>query len=303
VLAVLLCLTSLMMSTSQGQTSGSASLTSSGLINYPSNGGKLLFQSSFEEPPTIVNSGGEYYLGNFATSTYIAFENGGTAWIEDKSNPKIGAPTPHSGRYCFALKTLAGAGVPLRSEALITHIDGTQGMGGIGGLNLPNQFYVSLWLYMPSNWTITGTSTNYWWYELLDILVLNGGGYPRYCAMIRKQSNGQYKFDVEYNTGAGAGTPFRTINPFTLPLGEWFNCRWFITEATSGGRIQFWLTTSTYNNELFDSITVYPNGIPTKASGGPPEFNFIKNYLNGQDSNNPSHVIWVDDIEVWDDLP
>jgi len=194
-----------MVSTSQGQTIGSASLTSSGFVDYPSSGAHLLFQSSFEEPPYIAVSSSEYYLGNFAVATYISLGGGGTCWVEDSHAPTAGAPTPRTGRYCIGLSTPAAAGV-LRSELEITHLDGTTGMGGIKGLALNTEAYCSVWLYLPSDWAITGASAEYWWYEMVNCYVLGGGGgYPRVCIHIHRPltPTPHYNLQVEYNLGAG----------------------------------------------------------------------------------------------------
>lgn len=289
-----------MMSAGHGQTIDSKTLTSYGFI------ARLLFQSSFEEPPYMAQSGSEWYLGNFPISTYVSLGGGGTWWIEDSQTPTQEAPTPRTGRYCIGLSTPAGAGTSLRSELEITHLDGGLGMGGIHGLNLASipEVYCSVWLYLPSDWAITGTAIDYWWYELCNPYVLNGGGYPRICIHIHRPTTPtpHYNLQVEYNTGAGQGQVIGQIDPFTVPLGEWFNLRWWMNKksAADGGRFKFWIKTSIYD-EFFDSITNFPTGIPTLGSSSNWLMVIGKSYLNNQ-AGAPEHRVWVDDLKVWDVL-
>lgn len=299
-LAVLLCLVSLMITIGQGQTIGSARLNSTGFINDPLSTAQLVFQSSFEEPPTIITSGSDRYLGNFPIATYISLQNGGTCWVEDSLSPTAGAPTPRSGRYCIGLQSPAGGGTSLRAELEISHLDGSTGMGGIHGLNMVGkEVYCSVWLYLPSDWAMTGTSSSNWWYEMLNCYCLNAGGYPRICVHIHRP-NGVYNLQVEVPSGAGQGPIIGEINPFIVPLGEWFNCRWWFTQSTSGGRFKFWIKTSVYD-KMFDSITNYPNGLQTLGTS-PTLMTIGKSYMDNP-SGAPEHKIWVDDLEVWDGIP
>jgi hypothetical protein len=289
----------LTMTIGEGQTATNEVIHSTGSV--PTGTARLLFQSSFEEPPYIAGTS-EWYLGNFATATYISLQNGGAVWVENSATPTPGAPTPHSGAHCIGLSSPPGAGTSLRAELQITHLDGTAGMGGIHGLNLVNEGFCSVWLYLPSDWEITGTAIDYWWYELVNCYVTGGGGgYPRVCIHIHRP-NGVYNLQIEYNTGAGQGQVIGEINPFTVPLGEWFNLQWWLNRksAADGGRFKFWIKTSIYD-QYFDSITNFPNGIDTLGSSYY-AMSIAKTYLNNQ-AGAPEHKIWVDDLEIWDGLP
>ncbi len=289
----------------------SKSVNSFGNIDYGASGAQLLLRSSFEEPPRVVLSSSDCYLGNFPVASYIdlqyyslkaqsAWDSGCIAWVEDALDPTTGAPVPRSGRYCIGLRTPSGAGRPLRSELELTHLDGSSGMGGIPGINLAGkEVFVSTWLYLPSDWTL-GTTSDYDWYEIVNCYCVNSGGYPRICVHIH-HSGGVWSFAVEYDDNTSWHGIIGEIDNFVVPLGEWFNLRWWFTQQISGGRLKFWIKTSVYD-EFFDSINNFPDGLQTLGSSSSNIVIVGKSYLNNLASGT-EHKIWVDDVEVWDGIP
>ena len=212
---------------------------------------------------------------------------GGTYWFE--------TGFAHSGSQCLALRTPASTSSSLRSEFELNYLHQWSGIG--------DEIYVSVWLYLPSDWDLRRSGYN--WYEIINTFVdwsqSSNGGYPRTCIHIHKPNgpDGPFNIQVEWANGAGQGDVLGEIQNFQVPRGEWFNVKYYVYRHVSNGIIKVWLTTSYYGT---DYVLCDVSGIQTmlSSSGGNWFTVPAKTYLDG---DGYEHVIYADDIEVWNHIP
>jgi len=311
-----------MISIGQGQIIGSKSLNSFGYINDPSRMANLLLQSSFDNCVMTQHGSTEVTLGPVSEFPYCNMANldGGAStitWMEDGT-----LQTPHSGAKCLGLRS-GNILSNVRVEWQLTHLDGGGSYpSGTHGLNIPNDVYASVWLLLPSNWSIPparpGYSPN--WSELMNPFTLTDSNMNPKCTVhIHRDSSGVYDLTLEYDdTGGGSGglssklwwVIFKPWDISTI-LGGWHKWSWFIRRSTDPNiaYVQMWLDNQllgTFNDQNGTSL---PGRTFTMRTKGASSTNwwiaFAKSYLN--DAQNPGdgnyHYIYADDLQVWDGIP
>jgi hypothetical protein len=318
---VLLCLVSLMISIGQGQIIGNKTLTSSGRINYSSPNAQLLFKPDFDLLTAPIDLGSDYAY--YEKSDFVANQiviwyptTGSYAAVESGTNVQ-----PHTGTKCMAL--VSGTSGAVRAEWQLTHLDGTAGWGtpdrGVNGLNIGDDYYVSVWLYFPEDWSLPMPSGDYGYWELMNPFWFTVNG-PRTCVHIHHLTDGNYNLVLHFqrNNGDYTGRTYKgnsetymqwTLSePFDLSRirGKWTKWAYYVHRSTNPDEVvmTFWLdgellkNCTRANNESSASDT---SGLTSKAPTGAHWWStFAKNYMV---SDGDHHYLYVDDLEVWDGIP
>lgn len=252
----------------------------------PPSGDGLVYSTDFED----VTVTGSNYL-SLTCSHYMEMRNGGIFWIENSNNPSgSDAPTPRSGTRCLGMQTPNNFGSAIRAEFNLMSLHTWQ--------LPPNEIFVSVWLYFPSDWALSRTDYN--WFELMDALVdPNGPGYyPKLPLHITKNpSTGAYALTLRYYPSLGNGYDLGSIQNFVVPRGEWFNIKFYVKRATSDAIVKMWISTSYYGN---DYVLADVSGYSMDLYGDDWYVTVAKSYMDG-DGN--YHRVWCDDLEIWSRIP
>ncbi len=293
-----------MIGTGQGQIIGSQHLTSFGTfgeINYSSHTANLLLQSSFDDAviSLVQHSESDYYTlssNPYCNLIRLDFEStGSSVWIEDGTNVQ-----PHSGARCIGLRS-GPTGIGTRAELQLNHLDGNNPWPSapLGALFVPDDYYVSVWLYLPSDWSLTSTNS---WYELLNLFWLGVSG-PRTAVHIHRSTSGIYNMVLHYEEyNYAPKIDWVIFDPLDISsiTGKWTKFAWYVHRSSvpSEATIKFWI-----NDVLLVTGQSTRSDFRTKAPEGSSTnwwFTFAKSYLDG-DGN--YHFLYVDDLQVWDGIP
>jgi len=346
-LAVLLCLVSLMISIGQGEMTSIKQLNSFGSIDDPSHGAQLLLQSSFDTAQLIIN--GVYQpLNTIATgnepavyltdangiqrANHCEIQNGGT-WIEDGTvNPPPEGIIPHSGARCIG--GYSGASGTVRMEWELNHLDGSSGgVPNSPGLPITGDYYYSIWLYFPLDWSMplgVNNGDNKAWDEMMNPFVFSALN-PRTCLHIHRANNGQYDLTLEWTLDGGSANKLCWMiipsgwdiasGPYQI-LGKWTKWSFFCHRTTdyTQAYMKMWLNDVPLVSRIDGSpvLTDYngehANGTPWPSAGrsfhmyttsslaspGAWALYFAKSYM---DFGGGTHYLYADDLEVWDGIP
>lgn len=321
--AVFLCSVSLMMSIGQGQIVVSKTMPSSGFIDDPSRTAVLLLQSSFDTASVIgsnsepaitlydVNGRG---VSNYADLTPKDNTDGSRIWIEDGT-----LCTPHSGIKCVGFRSSNALSYGVRSCLMLTHLDGSSGYpNSWKGLAITGDFYLSVWLFFPANWSIpTSDPVEHYspnWCEMMNLFELSDTDAvnPKLDIHIHRRTGGSYFLELQYERANGVDEiTWNMINPFDIStiLGKWTKWAYFIHRSidTAQAYVQVWLNDNllgtfndqngspSYTSRSYHFYTMNRNGNNTWLTI------FAKTYLDGDGIN--YHYLWADDLEVWDGIP
>lgn len=313
--------------------SSSTSLPSSGYISYSSHAAKLLLQSSFETASVIGTSTEPaitmYDVNGKGVSNYVTLTGSGSViWIENGT-----LRTAHTGTKSVGLRSDKALAYGDRCDWMLTHLDGSAGYpNSWDGLNITGDFYLSVWLYFPADWSIPTVdpvehySPN--WYELMNPLVLSDtdANNPKTDIHIHRQANGNYFLEFQYEQGNGVNKIHWTLfDPWDIStvLGKWTRWAYFIHRSTdyTQAYVMFWLngqmigycTDANGSSQVggspdpgsrsyhFYTENKNVNNNPPGGLGSIWASDFAKTYLDGDGVN--YHYIWADDLEVWDGIP
>jgi hypothetical protein len=245
-----------------------------GRIVYDEHFGLILkYDTDFEDVTKIDDS-------KLSLTIEHSFEFGGdggaSIWIEGMDR-QDGA-TPHSGTRCVGME-LTDVTKSRRCEFNLQHM-----MELVG-----DEVYVSVWLYLPSDWALHGSGWN--WYAIANpFFDYNPPNYIPYTEIHINQPNVNIeKFDVEV---MGRDVNFNrytidTVSNFPLPRGRWFNLEWYLYRHETNGKLRVW-----FDGQLISDRS----GLTTK---------FTDDYLTcvgkiyHDTSDTTTHQIWVDDLEIY----
>ncbi len=307
-----------MMSIGQGQIIGSVTMPSSGYIYDPSRMAILLLQSSFESCSILNLGGGEYSISGLKDVTGTSISNvagltgsGSSIWIENGT-----LCNPHSGLYCLGLRSDKALAYGVRSSEALTHLNGLNPWPQNKALNITGDFYVSIWLYFPADWSIpTSDPVEHYspnWYEMLNPFMLSDTDAfnPKSDVHIHRRLNGDYYLEFQFEQGNQHGMmTWVMIDPWDIStiLGRWTHWAYFIHRTTDSTQayVTIWLNDQMVGNCTDYNPTTRDSGIHlyTMNRNGNNIWSsfFAKSYLDGDGVN--YHYVWADDLEVWDGIP
>jgi hypothetical protein len=222
---------------------------------------------------------------NMGISNSIVYENsvnpgGATVWMEglDKTTPGV---TCHRGTRCLGME-LFDITKSRRNEFNIEPLNNLAG----------DQIFVSVWLYLPSDWqthTPSGTS----WYSLADLYFPTSGvSTGPYGVIYIKQTPPSPNFILQVvNVEPSTNPDYLYINNnFPLPRGRWFNLQYYVLRSATNGRVIVWL-----DGQLLVDASGYNNrGTSTDWETTPAKIYYDATY----DTFSP-YRIWVDDLEIY----
>jgi hypothetical protein len=216
---------------------------------------------------------------NMGINNWIEFggNGGASAWMEglDRKTPGISC---YSGTRCVGME-LTNITLSRRAQFQVLPVVGSE-------------YSVSVWLYIPSDWALVRTGSTWDWYEIANpYMHTTGAPYTAVWINQRKALPTNYNIQMGGRDPANNLFTLDTADNFALPLGRWFNLRYYVHLDTNGtnGRVIVWL-----DGKLISDRT----GLQT---GGFYETSIAKIYYSTADKT--SHRIWVDDLEIWDGLP
>lgn len=243
---------------------------------------------------------------NMGIDNYQDYEGGGTWWIEglERTTSQVAGQSfaCHSGTRCMGLEvrnhSIVG-GTP-RSEFNIMHMQNVVG----------NEFYVSVWLYLPADFQLHSDNINFYWYSIGDIFMSDQTATPvafnPYSEIHIHQSSlatpPDFSVDPDIRDNLGSGliiTPLATNPHFPLPRGRWFNLKFYVYRDVTNGIIKMWM-----DGILVCNVTVNSSS-PIKTRNANDNAFFItvgKIYYEPSDSY-PLYQIWIDDLQIYNGMP
>jgi hypothetical protein len=265
--AVLLCLLSLYFAAPVGlaaQQSTSYLVSNQGTVNLVQDppdhippGLALKYRTDFE---TVTKATANTL--NMGIPNWFEFDNGNNMWI-DAGTQRTNSPPAHSGSKCIGMEVLSG----IRAEFNIMDMQNIVG----------NEYYISVWVYLPSDWSSPGTDN---WYSLNDLFM--GGEhvtpypyYPYSETYISQSAPNVFSIDHDIRdrtTGSQYEVPLANNPNFPLPRGRWFKTEWYIYRHVTNGIVRVWIdgiktcdrtgtpaspvkTVNANSNEFFITIT------------------------------------------------
>jgi len=217
------------------------------------------------------------------THDSFSFSGGGTETIAieglDVHTPGF---TCHSGTRCLLMTEQNGQ----RNEFDINDPD---------ALNINDQLYVSVWLYLPSGWHVTHDPPTLAWYALDDPIKYGGNAnaepfYEMHYDQL--QVAGPFILSMWYRNFMNGGVVIQQDPTFTMPTGQWFHVEYYLLRATSNGRLIVWINgikEFDYTGQTLDGATEAWYTCPAKI------------YHNPTDT--ALYELWVDDLSIYNGLP
>ncbi len=253
-------------------------------------GSSLIYRTDFENVTKIdthhLNMGSiEDY---FSTATGSSQSNrGASMWMEglDRNTPGISC---HSGGRCVGMEVTNIT----ESRRIQFDIHGMQNLVG-------NELFVSVWLYLPDNWSLHFSSSMYpGWYELIDPFFTDAPiANPIYGGLYIGQPDiSKYIFSSDFaiRNMLGVQVFYGHISNYQLPLGRWFNVQYYVLRDPTNGIVRIWVDGSL----LFDI-----HNVPTEDPSNPQWWTTIgKIYYDLNDTYSP-YRLWVDDLAIYNSLP
>lgn len=307
-----LCLVFLTTSIGNGQIIGSRQIQSTGSVNEHSGTGELKFSTGFEDVtwrtvPAVGSGDTEGYMNikdlnsQYYMYNYVHLTGYGELIIDD-GTAFPNSPTPHSGSkmICTAIpdgETTRRAELQLRFHTTGSPYPPTPW--------LANQYFLRCWYYFSPDWALTDTN-EYNWASLCTIL--NTAGMPwQFVLTVRPRTPTGYapldpitgyKLCIgnvgEAHTGGPVETTPSTWNVSSI-RGRWNRLEIFVKNDPTGGNdngcIVWWDGIKILEGYNFPTLN-YPNN--TWYVSIPKTYTDIDSAANRQ---------WLDDIELWDDIP
>jgi hypothetical protein len=252
---------------------------------------KLEYSTDFENVVCSTQNS----LNMSVPNTFVFGGSNVSMWVEglDRLTPGV---TPYNGNRCVGMEVVNGNRneFNLNIEEIVS-----------------KEYSISEWLYLPTDWAIRWTdSDNFNWYSLCDTFMATGIAAPEpyypYNELYIHQTNvgsnpPVFNIDstIEDNTGSGLlttvlGGNTTNLNNFMLPLGQWFNLKYFVFRDLSNGIVKIWVN---------DNLVVSQNGLKTENAKDNSFFTTISKIYYDPHDNFSGYKIWVDDLQVYDGLP
>jgi len=199
----------------------------------------------------------------------------------DRTTPGI---VPHSGSRCVGME-LVDITKSRRNEFNINDL------GNLVG----DELFVSVWLYLPADWQLCGTSGGWNWYAIVDPYFTAGPSYLPYGSihLSEKPPSPDFYLTIDYRDLNGVQHTLDSYLNFPLPRGRWFQVQYYVLRSSTDGILKIWFDGTLVTNK---------SGLQTK---GPIEEWFTtvaKIYYNTDNTFSP-YRIWVDDLEIYNTKP
>ena len=262
---------------------------------------ELLFKSGFEGNVVLGGRTGAYkYFSGLDSETGFTWPAsiGGSqvsrvqhiGSIGSISNSRIERVTGHLGED---------------TQAFYREVNEANGQGTV--YQIPHQltsmtvedqkFYVSMWMKVDAT-SFTGNNRYrvIWEYKTYNYDNAPGTGF-RVAAYMNMDSNGNEQWVLKGDDGPGNnGTIYwqssRRDIPF--PKDKWFKLEYFVDFVSDGSK------TGRVLMKINDEIIADMTNVKTARQGGDPMRTLFLSTVYG--ANGPIHA-WVDDIEIWDNVP
>ena len=227
-----------------------------------------------------------HHLNMGQIADYFAFggDGGGASmWMEglDRNTPGI---TCHSGSRCVGME-LTNITKSRRAEFNIENLENLVG----------NELYVSVWLYLPSNWNLHSPDGNNW-YEIVNPYFTGDPSNLPYTAIQIFQTSPTSTFDMDLvqRDISSNLTHLQNVANYPLPRGQWFNVQYYVRRDVTNGAVKVWLN---------DALLFDVENIQTVNPSIPSWFTTpAKIYYDPTDTYSP-YLIWADDLEIYSALP
>jgi hypothetical protein len=218
---------------------------------------------------------------NMGISNWFEFsgDGGATMWMEglDRATPGIAC---HSGGRCVGME-VTDITKSRRSEFdIFPTIPG-------------NSYFVSVWLYLPSDWQLH-VSNN--WYEIADPCATNGPTYLPYSSIHMIQpdlAKPVVNSNLDNRGIDGIQRTYDQSQNLAVPRGRWFNLQYYVILDPNSGTVQIWID---------GSLQLESTSIPTQNTSESLKTTIAKIYYTSTDNYSP-YRLWVDDLEIYNALP
>lgn len=244
--------------------------------------GDLIFHTDFEN---ITKTDDHHLSIPIDHNFYFQGEGGASMWMEGLD--RTGGPTPHSGSRCVGME-LFDIDLSKRNEFDIEDLYTTVG----------DEIFVSAWLYFESNLTLLFPEMT--WGNYFEFVSLfkecNKPHYRPYLCISLCQfpDYAPQQFDLEVRGRHLDGTQYTLdrIHNFSIPLGRWFNVKFYLSRHKTDGVETIWIDDVLISNRT---------GIVTKV--------LIDNYLiqvgkiYHSFDDHTHRKIWIDDLEIYKGTP
>jgi hypothetical protein len=210
---------------------------------------------------------------------------GATMWLEglDRNTPGI---TCHSGGRCVGME-VTDITKSRRNEFEILNPQ---------KLGITNEYFVSVWLYLPADWRMHLPKGQFNWWEIANPSATEGVPWAPYTAIwINQADSTNDNFGLEFG-GRDAANKFQSykkISDYALPRGRWFNLQYYVFRHPTNGIVKVWIDGTLLWNA---------SNIPTMNASVPPHITVAKIYYDTSDTYSP-YRLWVDDLQIYSSMP
>jgi MYXO-CTERM domain-containing protein len=156
-----------------------------------------------------------------------------------------------------------------------------------------DEFFASVWLYLPENWSLNVPGIDWNWYELAN--PFSSGGAPYSAIHIVQPDIDEAVFDlsIDFRDDSGVMRVLDRVDDFPLPRGRWLNVAWYVYRSATDGQQRVWL----------DGVLVsYQRGFNTINPDSDSFYTIIAKIYHETGDTVP-HQLWVDDLELYEGLP
>ncbi len=162
-------------------------------------------------------------------------------------------------------------------------------------LNVQNlagdEIFVSVWLYLPSTWSLHVPGIDWNWCSLMEIYFDHPNYLPNAELVVYQPDITKPVFDIavggrDINNN---GFTLNRISNFPLPRGRWFNVQYYLLRHTTNGAIKVWV-----DGKLICDVT----GIQTKAVGST-GYHISPGKIYHHPQETAGHRLYVDDLQIY----
>ena len=252
----------------------------------------LVYSTDFENVVKVTDTNLNMSIPNYFDFT----GDNASMWVEglDRHTPGM---TSHSGNRSIGIEVING----YRAEFNLLDLQNIVG----------KDYSVSVWLYLPKDWALhLADDNNPDWYAICDTFMASAQAtptpfYPYNEVYISQANIGEnppdfnLESDIRDNTGSGLSiTPLggnvTNLNHFPLPLGQWFNLKYYVERSVLNGVVKIWVN---------DVLIANQNGVKTESANNKDFFTTIGKIYHDSNDTYEGYKIWVDDLQIYNGLP
>lgn len=153
---------------------------------------------------------------------------------------------------------------------------------------LGKEYYISYWLYLPSDWGLFEPNIDWDWYEIGN--PYSSVGVPYSAIHISNPDANQQYFTVSLELRNEAGIKSSAgEKQLLLPKGRWFEVYYYVKRDQENGAIKLWLD---------GALIAEKTGFPTMhSSSNNFSISIAKIYYERGDKT--PHELWIDDLKLY----